>query len=66
MVIAHLHVYLSKVFAVLQSGNHNKNLHVQNLIRTGDRECKECKTWIEHWRKFTSSDRQTCCVNGRS
>lgn len=37
---------------------------VFNINGTADNECECCGSWLEHWKTWTRSDREKCCVNG--
>jgi hypothetical protein len=50
--------------------NKNTNYLVKNIKGTSkdrykDQNCN-CGSWIQHWRNYTKSDREKCCVVGCS
>lgn len=42
--------------------NKNTNPEVKNIQNTSKNICRACRTWSNHWKKISSSNRTTCCA----
>jgi len=46
----------------MSAPNRNAHFKVLNIQNTGDRKCRKCDGWLDHWYNYSGSRRGTCAI----